>query len=715
MRCVALVQLLFLAVPTRAAELYVDPVGGDDSASGQSPDKPLRTLPAALKVLSQGGFTAVNLRAGAAHQVKSTLEITAAHGGTPSAPVEFRPYDGASATVSGAVSVTGWKQKGTVGSSQTTLWAAPLPAAVATAGLSAAMQLWRDGQRQTLARTPRMSFSSCTESTITFKPGQVPGNLTTIGKLNGTQVVLYESWTASIHTISSLDAANNTIKLTTNWNEKWATGASGSRFYFQNNFALVDTDGEFFVDLEARVVYYAGTDPTNAVMSLAVPVELVHVDGASDITFRNITFEFAGVETEACLGGQCDGQSASFLMTSAVHVVGATRATFQRVTVRHTGGYGIWLDNATQYSTISYSALSDLGAGGVRLGSSTSSGTQGNNVTDNVLEDGGWVYQEGCGVLAQKVSSTFISHNEIRRFRYTGVSTGWTWGYAPTNVFNVVTEFNHIYDIGQGYLSDMGCVYTLGYQPGSQVVNNVCHDVQSYDYGGWGYYTDEGSRGELFRDNIAVRTKCAGHHQHYGTDNTLTNNIYSDVNIGDVSTPGRPEIIMASCDEAIRSSQHSCPKPTQQQCCEIVKGGCCSSFNFSVNVVVQPESYTGALIGSVQKFGLDNFTFEKNVYWVGGRAASNMWNMSTWTAWRDRDKDEGSLYADPLCQDINCTSGSFQPKSPALGMGFRPIDVSRVGPRDPAVGAPGAMLNVADVREALSSPDIESKGLLKGF
>ena len=63
--------------------------------------------------------------------------------------------------------------------------------------------------------------------------------------------------------------------------------------------------------------------------------------------------------------------------------------------------------------------------------------------------------------------------------------------------------------------------------------------MQSYNYGGWGYYTDEGSRDEVFSFNIAARVKCAGHHQHYGTDNVLTNNIYANVNIGDVVTPGK--------------------------------------------------------------------------------------------------------------------------------------------------------------------------------
>ncbi len=63
--------------------------------------------------------------------------------------------------------------------------------------------------------------------------------------------------------------------------------------------------------------------------------------------------------------------------------------------------------------------------------------------------------------------------------------------------------------------------YTLGHQPGSEVRNNVCHHVSSYNYGGWGYYPDEGSRDELFASNIAFDVKCAGHHQHYGTDNRV--------------------------------------------------------------------------------------------------------------------------------------------------------------------------------------------------
>ena len=117
------------------------------------------------------------------------------------------------------------------------------------------------------------------------------------------------------------------------------------------------------------------------------------------------------------------------------------------------------------------------------------------------MSDGGHVCQEGCGILAQNIGNSTLTHNEIGHFRYTGVSTGWTWGYGHTVVHDIITSFNHIHHIGEGFLSDMGCVYTLGHQPGSQILNNYCSDVQSYNYGGWAYYTDEGSRDELFQNN----------------------------------------------------------------------------------------------------------------------------------------------------------------------------------------------------------------------
>ena len=39
---------------------------------------------------------------------------------------------------------------------------------------------------------------------------------------------------------------------------------------------------------------------------------------------------------------------------------------------------------------------------------------------------------------------------------YTGISIGWNWGYQRSISRDNIVAYNHIHDIGQGLLSDMG-------------------------------------------------------------------------------------------------------------------------------------------------------------------------------------------------------------------------------------------------------------------
>ena len=228
-----------------------------------------------------------------------------------------------------------------------------------------------------------------------------------------------------------------------------------------------------------------------------------------------------------------------------------------------------------------------------------------------------------------------------------------------------------------------------------------------------------------------MRVKCAGHHQHYGTDNVLSNNLYYDVNIGDVPTPGRPQVLMPGfCDAAVRMSTHvrdiaTChphTTPSVECCCA---PGCdqgkCSSLAFERNIVFLPAESVSTIIGATWAHGLDNATFRDNVYFrVGSGPEARLFNTTafpqasfggsgggvsmrpaeglvdahgvdgeSFTSWQ-QSKDQGSAFSDPLITS-NVTF-ALASGSPALARGFVPIDVSSIGPRASAVGAPGAQL-----------------------
>ena len=50
-------------------------------------------------------------------------------------------------------------------------------------------------------------------------------------------------------------------------------------------------------------------------------------------------------------------------------------------------------------------------------------------------------------------------------------------------------------------------------------------------------------------------------------------------------------------------------------------------------------------------------------------------------SWRAGGNDTHSIVADPLCASLERNDFSLLPGSPALALGFRPIDLGDVGPR----------------------------------
>ena len=336
----------------------------------------------------------------------------------------------------------------------------------------------------------------------------------------------------------------------------------------------------------------------------------------------------------------------------AIGGAGVRNCTFAGCDISHIGNYGIELSQGCQKNRIARCTLADLGAGGVKIGEVAvrdpqNEQTFGNEVSDCTITDGGNLFPSCVAVWIGQAHDNTIAHNDVHGFWYTGISIGWTWGYAKAAAQRNIVEYNHIHHIGlktdgePPILSDMGCVYTLGDQEGSVVRCNRFHDVAGLKYGGWGIYFDEGTTRILAENNLVYRTTHGGFHQHYGKENTFRNNIIAY---------GRDAQIQRSRLESHRS------------------------FTFERNIVLWDK---GALLaGDWSKL---NVAFDHNTYWRGG--GEIRFGNRSWEEWRKAGLDEHSKIADP--HFVNPASGNFQltPESDSALAGFKPFDLSKVGPR----------------------------------
>lgn len=647
-RLLAALLLAGFALPLAAAEWHVRP-DGNDSAAGTAA-APLRTVSAAAE-RARGASGTLVLHAGR-HELVAPLALGAEHSG-----LTLAAAPGARPVLSGGTRITGWQHvEATPG-----LWRVTLPEVAA--GRWYFHQLFVDGRRAQRARTPNEGFfraagplSRDVPMKLPFRAGDIRADWA--GRPDA-RLIMLQKWTDLHVPILAVDEAAGLATLPAERPRPDWMNEADARYWIENVSDALDAPDEWFLDRasgELRYLAPTGVDPNAAEVIAPRLVELVRVQGdtaarkpAAGVTFRGLTFAHTDYEMPA---NGLHSPQAAVPVRGAFRVEHAVDGVIADCRFENLGGYALDLGRGTQRWRVSRSEITGIGGGGVRIGEpgdrqpDVFTANHSHEVSDCRIHSLGRIFAPAVGVIIFQSGTNRIVHNAIHDLYYTAVSVGWNWGYQETPCRENLIAFNHLHHVGQGRLSDMGGVYTLGIQPGTVVSSNLIHDVVSYDYGGWGLYTDEGSTGILMEHNVVYRCKSAGFHQHYGRDNVIRHNVIAF---------NREHQLMRTRDE-----DHN-------------------SFTFTNNVV---SFDSGVLLGSSWKN--DRFVINGNLYWdarAGGDPARMPFAGGTWEQWRARGHDTNSLIADPLFVAAAQDDFRLRPESPALKLGFPPLDLRGVGPR----------------------------------
>ncbi len=325
-------------------------------------------------------------------------------------------------------------------------------------------------------------------------------------------------------------------------------------YVFENVKEALYLPNEWYLDRSEGRLYYIpehGETVENTILYAGKTKKLLTVKDCENITFSGINFEETDWEHIGKTNGtynnkfpvthhlfknlkyNADFSQAAFDTPAAINISASKEINFVNCVFKNISYSAIKFESASLNCRVESSKFEQIGGNAVFIhGDNVVPATTKNiDVIDCHINKYGRIFNNAIGILLTHASDCELSNNEIHEGWYTAISVGWTWGYGDNPTNNIKITNNLIYDIGNGWLSDMGGIYTLGIQPDTVISGNIIYNVGcdegSYGYGGWGIYLDEGSSYILIENNIVYDCSSQAFHQHYGKNNIVQNNIFA--------------------------------------------------------------------------------------------------------------------------------------------------------------------------------------------
>lgn len=438
-------------------------------------------------------------------------------------------------------------------------------------------------------------------------------------------------------------------------------------YVYENVREALSEPGEWYLDRAEKKLYYIpceGETAENLVLSAPVTDSFIEVNGCNNVSFSGIKFintdwDFVNgtlniwpIDRTNPILDKMDYEGthpqASYEVPAAITVRNAEKINFTNCVFRSISNTAVMFKENAKNSSVDACYFDEIGGNAVFVNAPYAIPTVTNNisVTNCEINEYGRIYNHSIGVLVCHASDCVIENNEIHDGWYTAISVGWVWGYAENPTDNILVKDNLIYNIGNGWLSDMGGIYTLGKQPNTVLSGNEIYNVGCYGgekgYGGWGIYLDEGSSEILVENNLVYDCSSQPFHQHYGKDNMIKNNIFAF---------GGEGVFRIS-----RNEEHN-------------------SLSLENNILVTDDK-----VVYWHTTDEDWFKDNSNLYWdysnrsVYSGYSTDPFNRECIVGMVSKGYYNNAVYENPLFKDAANRDFTLAENSPALKAGFKPFE-----------------------------------------
>lgn len=664
-----MVWILAASAAAGAAEFHVSPRGAD-TAPG-SPGKPFATLARAREAVRAdiaGGMKqdAVVVVHGGTYFLSEPLRLDERDGGRDGRRVVYRAAAGDTPVIYNGQAVTGWQK-----------WKGQIYRAKVEPGRRF-YQLFAGERNEPLARSPNRGSGYLGGRGKGWTTYQLPaGALPEGADLADARmhVWLDFDWYAEVKAVTRRDAGGM-LELA----PRGGLFKLGNRAYLQGVLELLDEPGEWCLkSREGWLYYWPRRDIEKELIVAPAACRTLDIRGNSPaqpvraVTVEGLTF----IGSDFVSDFSVTGHNTFSREDGLIYLENAEKIEIRGCRILNAGIAGVYMNRHAAGNEVRNCWIERAGFAGIYMNSfppgqglfktaAESYINKGHVISNNYIHDCGLLVGHGCGVQFFQAGDVEVSHNVISRMPRYGVSyKGWRMSTLPRTLFgagkglesyfacshtrNIAVRYNDISSVCRDSF-DFGAIESWGVGRDNVWEYNALHDIDAtVSWDGWGnvMYPDDGSHHVTIRGNIVYECK-GGRYGHVsmlkGIDNVFENNVIADNQLGRIislwvqSEPGGEMVVRRNIFALGGPGQELYTTGPR-------RGGVIKQLDFNL---VWPANRA---MGKYHGYGFDTKGLEAD------------------PQFDSRHERWGRTYADYR----------LKPASPALKLGFVPIETDKIG------------------------------------